>query len=53
MYRILIVEDDEAIDSVINRYLEMWGMEAAGLTDFIATKKDWGILRMKLVSFYL
>lgn len=44
MYRILIVEDDESIASVIRKQLEMWGLEAAGLTDFIATKKDWGIL---------
>lgn len=34
MYRILIVEDDEAIASVIEKQLRMWGLEAACIRDF-------------------
>ncbi|MCI7097358.1 MAG: response regulator transcription factor [Lachnospiraceae bacterium] len=34
MYRILIVEDDEAIASVIEKQLRMWGLETACIRDF-------------------
>lgn len=34
MYRILIVEDDEAIASVIEKQLRMWGLEPACIRDF-------------------
>ena len=49
MYRILIVEDDESIASVIRKQLEMWGLEAVCVQNFRKVLQEFAAYDPQLV----